>query len=441
MRGFSSRPHSPIICPSETGGVRLVDPALPAAEHLVGPAAIDVLRLPVEAAGGHLVDVRPVHVQFRPGSDVVVRYSARVSWVAQPPVRETLVASSTVHGVHPGTVLVTADTSDGPIDIGVWRWPFDPVLAGLDGVVSARSVGELLGLDPHLVDIDVVAYRPTERAVVKVSSATGAGGEPTVQAFIKVVAPSVVAGIAERHRILLAAGVPAPSVTLMDEQRGLLVLEPLRGPTLRDLIKGRPGTWPNCEEFDRLAAGFAAVELVAPPVRSKLADGAMHARMLAEVLPSQQLVLTELAERFEAAVVPDADVIVHGDLHEAQLTVADGRIVGVLDIDDVGPGAAVDDRANLIARFLYRVENNEPGASAIAEYADTIRSASLRHFDRDDLDLHTAACLVGLATGPFRLQSSGWRQTVTQLVDRAHRLTMRELSGSPHRDLTARCAP
>ena len=421
--------------------MRLVDPALPAAEHLVGPAAIDVLRLPVEAAGGHLVDVRPVHVQFRPGSDVVVRYSTQVSWAARPPVRETLVASSTVHGVHPGTVLVTADTPDGPIDIGVWRWPFDPVLAGLEGVVSARSVGALLDIDPHLVDIDIVAYRPTERAVVKVTATTGVGDEPTVQAFIKVVAPSAVAGIAERHRTLIAAGVPAPAVTMVDEQRGLLVLEPLRGPTLRDLIKGHAGAWPTCEEFDRLGDGFAVVELAAPPVRSKLADGAMHARMLADVLPPQRPVLTALAERFEEAPVPDADVIIHGDLHEAQLTIADGRIVGVLDIADVGPGAAVDDRANLIARFLYRVENGEPGAPAIAEYAETIRSASLRQFDRDGLDLHTAACLVGLATGPFRLQSSGWRQSVAQLVDRAHRLTMRELSGSPHRDLTAPCAP
>ena len=441
MRGFSSSIHHPIIRTPDTRLVRVVDPTLPAVQHLVGKQAVDVLRLPVEAAGGRIEDVRPVHVQFRPGSDVIVRYSAQISWDGQPSVRETLVASSTAWGVHPGTVVITADTSDGPIEVGVWRWPFDPALRGLGAVVSAESVGSLLDLDPRHLVVDIVAYRPTERAVIRVSSTVVDGhGDPSehVHAYIKVVEPSTVRSIADRHGCLLAAGVAVPAVNTIDEANGLLVLEPLRGPTLRQLVKGAPGAWPTTDEFDRLADSFAAADLAGGSVPSKLTDGALHAHMLASVLslPAQRSRLEALATIFEQTPIPPADSIIHGDLHEAQLIIVDGMIRGVLDIDDAGPGAAIDDRANLIARLLYRTVVADMDTTTIVTYADMVRSESTRRFDAHQLDVHIAACLIGLATGPFRLQAPGWERNVTDLVECAEHLTMRELSDSTHRGLT-----
>ena len=170
--------------------MRLDDRALPAARHLVGPDASDVLRVPVEAVGGRLMSARAVQVQYRPGSDVVVRYSAQVSWDGAAPRRETLAASSTVHGLHAGTIPVSAVTASGPIEVGVWRWPFDPVVVGLAHVVAPESVAELLAsvhgpLDPRSVRLDVVAYRPTDRAVIRVD----VEGRGTV-AYLKVVDPT-----------------------------------------------------------------------------------------------------------------------------------------------------------------------------------------------------------------------------------------------------------
>jgi len=414
------------------------DPAVPAARHLVGPGAFDVLRLPIEAAGGRLDDCRPVDVQFRPGSDVIVQYTAHVSWQGGPSKRETLVASSTFGGAPDGTVVVTADTPSGPVDVGVWRWPFDPVLRGIEHVTSASSVGRLLDLDPDDISVEVVAYRPTQRTVIKVSSALG----DVVHAYIKVVAPDAVRSIAQRHAALRSADVPAPLVTATDEALGLLVLEPLVGPTLRNLVKGTPGTWPSCDEFDRIGDGFAATTLDAPAVASKLTDAALHARMLALVAPERRATLEVLAECFESAPVPPSDVTIHGDLHDAQLIVVDGEIRGVLDVDDGGPGAAIDDRAKLIAQLLFRVDAgaSDAAAVAVADYAESLRHASAPRFDADLLDLHIAACLVGLATGPFQLQLTGWRDTVATLVDRASQLAMRELSASPHRGLRTTCA-
>lgn len=415
----------------------LADPALSAVQHLVGPDAIDVLRLPVEAVGGNIHEARPVHVQFRPGSDVIVRYSASVSWQGNPPVRETLVASSTVRGIHEGAVVVTAETASGPIEVGVWRWPFDPILTGLGSAVSPSAAGKLLGLDPSHLSVHVVAYRPTERAVIKVASTA----DDSVHAYIKVVAPNTAGAIVERHDALLAAGVPVPPVTFADEPRGLLVLAPLPGPTLRQLIKGTPGRWPSSDELDRLADRFTAAELHMTPVAAKLADGALHARMLAVVLATQRDRLEALAQRFESAIRPEAHTTIHGDLHEAQLLVVDGCVSGVLDIDDAGPGAAVDDRANLLARLLFRALTGAANPAPIVAYAEALRSASTRRFGTSRLDVHTAACLVGLATGPFRVQSTGWPQAVERLVDHAHQLSMRKVSATPHRTLTATCAP
>ena len=405
---------------SDAAKVQLVDRALPAVQHLVGERSIDVLRPPVEAAGGVIESVRPVHVQYRPGSDVVVRYSAEISWGGRPAKRDTLVAASAIDGPLPGTVTVTADTSDGPLDIGVWRWPFDPVLTGLGTAVTPVGVADLLDVDHRDIHLDVVSYRPTERAVVRVTSHAG-----DALSYLKVVAPGGTASIAARHDALVAAGVPAPRVTASDDLMGVLVLEPLVGPTLRELIKSGDDGWVDPEEFDRLADRFGRARLHGAPLPSRLTDGALHARMLGTVVPKLRGRLDELIARFDDAGVPAADSTIHGDLHEAQLVVRDATIVGVLDIDDAGPGAAIDDRANLIARLLFRSALDMTGRPELAEYADRIRSMSLARFDPAQLDLHTSAALVGLATGPFRVQGHNWRAEVTTLIERA---SMRELS-------------
>lgn len=415
------------------------DRALPAARHLVGPAAIDVLRLPIEASGGAISSARPVYVQYRPGSDVVVRYSAWVSWDGADPRRETLAAASTINGVMPGAVAVTASTPTGPLEVGVWRWPFDPVLVGLERAVTATAVSDTLEathgvLDPRQLHLSVVAYRPTERAVIRVDSPSG----PI--AFLKIVAPDEVAGIVDRHAALLDAGVPVPRIERSDADTGLLVLEPLLGPTFRELVKSGSGGWPDSAEFDRVTDAFATAQVDGEPLASRLVDGVLHAQMLATVMSSDEEQLGRLVQYFEQTHDEAAGTTVHGDLHDGQIIVRNGRIVGVLDIDDAGLGRPIDDRANLLARLIYRLHTSESASSQLGQYIEKLRSDSAERFDPSTLDVRTAAALVGLATGPFRLQSPCWRDTVRSLFDVAESLCMRELSASPHRPLTEVCA-
>jgi len=402
--------------------VRLLDPALPAVQYLVGAGAHDVLRLPIEATGGRIESVRPVQVQYRPGSDVVVRYSAQVSWHGGSSTRETLVAASTVHGAHPGALLVTADTASGPIEVGVWRWPYDPVLSGLGDVVTPSSVADVLGVATDRLGVEVVAFRPTERAVVRVSR----DGDPI--AYVKVVPPARAPEVTRRHETLIAAGVPAAPVLVGDHERGLIGLDVLRGPTLRDLVKSDADDWPDPVEFIGLGDAISTAPVAGPGPASRLTDGALHARMLATVVPEAAPLLDDLARRFDAAGLPPADGTVHGDLHEGQVIVDHGRIVGVLDVDDVGPGASVDDFANLIARIRFRAATAAATNDRLDRYAVSLRDVARERHDTDRLDLHTAAALVGLATGPFRIQAEDWRATVVHLLDLAADLSMRELS-------------
>ena len=347
MRDFSSGPHPKLTPTGKDARMRLVDPALPAVQQLVGAGAIDVLKLPIEATGGVIESVRPVQVQYRPGSDVVVRYSAQVSWNGESAKRETLVAASRSHGVHPGALLITADGEFGPIEVGVWRWPFDPVLVGLGDVVSVSSAAAMLGIEPAGLTVHVVAFRPTDRAVVRVEYR----GDPI--AFIKVVPPARTSGVIHRHEALIAAGVPAAKVVAADDERGLIAMEALGGPTMRELIKADAPGWPDAAEFLRVSDAMSRTRITGVGPASRITDGALHANMLSVVLPESADVLDELAACFEALGVPPTDGTVHGDLHEGQVIVDQARIVGVLDVDDIGPGASIDDLANMIARLHF----------------------------------------------------------------------------------------
>lgn len=403
--------------------MRLDDPALPAARYLVGADALDVLRVPIEATGGRLESAHVVHVRYRPGSDVVVRYSAGVSWNGAEPARETFVVASAVHGTYPDVVPLSAATPYGQVEVGVWRWPYDPVLRGLATAVTRRSVARLLDEPVEQLALKIVAYRPTDRAVVRVSR----GGDDL--AYLKVVAPDRVDAIARRHRALRDGGVPAPPVRLTDSEQGIVVLEVLNGPTFRELIKGSvDGDWPDPTEVDEMCAALRGCDVAGRGPNSRLADGVLHGQMLATVLPELDR-LDRLVDLFATSDRPEPDGVVHGDLHEGQLIVSDGSITGLLDVDDVGPGASVDDVANLLAHLHYRDVADKAGdRDRLVEYRHALdRTATLRH-GPDLVAVHTAAALVGLATGPFRIQSDGWPTLVGDLVERAERISMREVS-------------
>jgi aminoglycoside phosphotransferase len=402
------------------------DAALPAAVHLAGDRARPLLEVAVAYGDGQLVRATTRQVQYRPGSDAVVRYDAEVSWSGAPPVRETLLAATRRSGALPGAVPLTADVDGIELQVGVWRWPFDPLLPALaDLVTPDRAARRLDGIVVAPVGVEVVAYRPTERAVVRVRDAVGA------VVYVKVVPPEQVDPLRHRHDALADSGVPVPPVLGWDATAGWLALGALHGDTVRDRLKGAPGPWPDADEYLRLAAAVRDAALDVRSVRTRAEDARGHAAALALVAPSLADPLARLVDALDPEVERSRTrrATIHGDVHEAQL-VLDGRhIVGLLDVDDAGIGDPLDDAATVLAHLHFRRLSAPPGSTAqrLGAYVERLDQAFATGYESlghppGDLRRVVAASLVGLATGPYRVQQVGWESTSREVIDLATQL-------------------
>jgi hypothetical protein len=310
MRDLSSARHLTHIPDPDDRHVTIEDPLLPAAVHLTSAAATEVLRPVVAATGGELLSCRTSHVQYRPESDLVVRYRCEIRRGGID-VTDNLLAATTVAGPFAGTLPVEAEAPDGSVlSVGVWRWPFDPILVDLTTMVTPRlahtHLGDLVGSDAAL---EVVAYRPTERAVVRVRGTDR-------EIYVKVVPPAATAGLVRRHVTLADAGLPVPRV--LAAGNGWIAMESLVGTTLRDRLKNGADRLPPPDRYRELLDVLSDIDLGATtPARSRLADAPHHAAMLGTVLPEGCGRLHAIVEQLTAPCASGPLTgTVHGDLHE-----------------------------------------------------------------------------------------------------------------------------
>jgi aminoglycoside phosphotransferase len=399
--------------------VDIDDPVLPAVAHLMGPGANDILAAAVEAADGALRHVRVSQVQYRPGHDLVVQYRCDIDWREGRRRNDTLLAGTTLNGPLPGTLPLVAETAAGQLEVSVWRYPFDPVVEGLPIAVTAERLAPLFASTLRApLTLKVVAYRPTERAVVRVLDGAGR------TTYVKAVRPAAVQALVDRHQQLRTAGLPVPEVIDADIASGLVVLAELPGPTLRERIKADLAGRPTPEALLRLTGQLARIPAAGlPKVAGRIRDAMSHARVLESVAPDVAQQLRELVVIF-ARSLPEVDArsggVIHGDLHEGQLIVNDGgEVVGLLDIDDLGLGDPLDDLATLAAHTRFRALAAGAAGDGIRRYSDQLRAGFAQHVDSAELDIAISAVLVGLATGPFRIQQSGWPATVSLVIDDA----------------------
>jgi hypothetical protein len=392
--------------------VQLHDAALPAARHLLGGRARELLAVAVGAGGGRLRRFTSEQALYRPGHDLVVRYDALVDWGDGRPVGVTLVASTALDGAPPGTMVLQAEDLDGGLEVAVWRYPFDPDLTGLaDAVIPSRAaelVGDFVG---DLPTLEVRTFRPRRRAVVE---AIGPAG----RVFLKVVPPAEVARLVAAHEALAGAGLPVPQVLRAEPDRGLVALSAIEGGTLRQALAERSNGIP-AEHVTALLDGLRATRWVdAPPAEpGTLVHAAGHGLMLQQVLPSERDRVQRLLDELEGAGqgTEEPRAVVHGDLHEAQVLVRDdGSISGLIDLDDAGYGHPADDAANLVAHLLsFGLGRTAPVRRRIEAVVGAVLRRAAEHTEPVDLDRRVAAGLIAMATGPFRAHQPGWRQATS----------------------------
>jgi hypothetical protein len=377
----------------------------PSLQLLLGEAAGDIWTTVLDTAGGRLRGLRVTSVTLQPDGAAVVQYAAEVGWAEGRTSREVL-AATTGARIPPGAAVLEGEADGEVVRVGLWRWPLDPALPGLAWASSSAGVaGRLaeLGLPGGRPRLRLRAYRPGRRAVVEVTTTAG-------RLFLKVVAPPAAGRLVERHTAL-AGAVPVPEVLAVTDD-GVLVLPGLPGTPMRTLLAGDGVGLPDPAHLDALLDALppAVADLPAgrraPGDALARADG--HARVLAAAVGP-------LRPRLEAltAVLTRVDpgehepVPVHGDFYESQLLVDGGTVVGLLDVDTAGRGARIDDWATLLAHLVL-LECVLPRPGTVVRYRRDVEAALLRRWPAGQLRPRVAAVLLGLATGPYRVQQAGW---------------------------------
>ena len=400
---------------------------------LTGEAAPDLLAAALGTAGGELVSWRVRDVDHRPGGSTTASYRAVVRWADEERTETLGVTTSEIDPAAPGVLSL----SDGERTVSVWRFPQDPALPALATATDPPALASVLrsvGIgdvdeDGASLRVTVRAYRPRRRAVIEVVARTA-------RLFVKVLRPTRVRDLHERHRLLSEAGMPTPhSLGCTDE--GLLLLRPLYGTSLRKALWDPGAALPTpgrlVEVLDRLPE--AILEL---PRRTSWTEGAAHyGALLGAALSEEADRVAGLAgevSRLTAMGAPDEPV--HGDFYEAQLLVRDGQITGLLDVDTAGPGRRADDLACVVGHLAVlgtmRPEHQERLTALAASWFDELafrggrRSAASHGYlgrrgaqavDPADFAARVAGVVLSLATGPHRVQERDWQDSTRRRLD------------------------
>lgn len=401
----------------------------------------ELLATALGGAGGTPLRWTPVQVTYRPRRSLNVSWDVNVRWSDRSPTSERVVAH-VGRRVPSGPGVARLEGDDG-VRAALWVAPDDPVLVGMAAAMDATRLSRLLvdvGLlahapDPATIRTRVRAYRPRRRAVVEITT-------PGARLFAKIVPPGEAERLHERHR-LLAGHVPVPN-SLGWTDDGIVVLEAAPGRTLRDILLGPTG------HSAAPLLPFASVTALLDRLPGELAerDGAPapldrvddHVGLLAAVVPDQAPRLAELADALAEPLGADPAggpiVAHHGDLYEAQLLVDGGRVTGLLDVDGAGAGHRIDDHATVLAHLSVL------GRSLRLRRVEALGARWIREIDAVDdpaeLRRRVATVVLGLATGPFRVQEPNWQAATGRRIDLAESwlASARRAAAAPESSLT-----
>lgn len=344
------------------------------------------------AHGGTLERARPRQVTWWPGRSLTVTWDTVTRggphpgpgrWVGTtvPPP-----AGGTFLGLGPlviGELVLVPGR--GPAPLTFWPVPHDPFLPGLPAALQPEGAR-------------LRAYRPRRRAVID----TGGAGP-----FAKVLRPHRLAAAARLHQAL-RDDLRVPEVLDSDPQTGRLLLRRLPGATLRAALSGPSGV-PTPEAIAAIPGRIPPLAGLGPvdsPIESAPRVAGVLGHLLPAAVPRIDRVLSAIGTDDVTARVP-----VHGDFHPAQVLVTDGTVSGVLDVESVGWGRPGDDPATMLAHLAVW-QTLAPNPARVAAYAARLQQLWEAEVDPADLRRRTAARLLGLASGPFRVQQRDWPHLV-----------------------------
>lgn len=408
---------------------RMSEPTVRALQLLLGPQAAPMFNAVVGVHGASLTSVQVADAHVAPSGGVRVRFTATVRRADGTQRGEVLVAAT--GDIPPGAAILVGDVDGAQVEVGVWRWPHDPMLPGLAAASHPDRIAEILVDAGEQVAttkrVTVRGYRPGQRAVLEVFDGRR-------RWFVKVVPPEAVAGLRLRHEMLGGAVPVPPLVTSLPD--GILVLPQAEGTLMRDAVS-RGDAVPAVAALQELLDGLPDDLVLLPARPGHLDRVAQSVRVLG--LCSRETPGFDDGWRTDLAVIVDefrslpgysaeSSVAVHGDFHDGQVLVAGRAVSAVIDVDTAGRGERADEWATMLGHLSVRGLT----CPRAGRYGEELLAHAQRRVGADDLRARTAAVVLGLATGPFRTQQQGWQARTVARLELARRWlsTMRTSSSS-----------
>ena len=409
------------------------DGDLPRAGELFLPQCAPVRGF-LERRGLELLELHATQAMYWPGRSCTVRYRARARWRDG----ERWLSLCALAASRPRSILPPPDDFErrfglpDPVeqkgDVVVWAYPYDPALAALPAAADGHAVRAAALLAPRASAVTPLRYRPRKRAVVRYE-VLGRGGVREVL-YGKVLRQDALRRVFVAHRALAGYGIALSGPRSFDGFDGLALFSPIPGRSLRALlVDGTKLPSPRrLVELLQRVAGVRWQTSTAP--RSRNRDVLLLGRLLSHLLPHRSAEIEDragyLAERVAAV---GSGPTVHGDLYEGQVFVGERNRLGLIDLDDAGPGDPLLDAANLLAHLSVLSASAPQAGRRPLAYRALLRPLLLEGLGASeaDLDWREALCMLMLATGPFRVLSPRWPGRVEARVDAAIRLLRRGL--------------
>ncbi len=376
---------------------------------MLGAGASGVLATGLAALDATCDQVRVSQIRYVPGRSVTTEYRVRITWPDGSSTDDTVVAAS---GLKISGAVAVVD-ADG-VKVSLWRFPNDPFLPGLSVATDPERVGSLLadlGAVGEKVHLRRRAYRAGRRAVIEAVT-------PDARLYLKVLRPMRTRQVFDSH-VRLAGALPVPRSHGWNEELGIVTLQAIGGVPLRTVLEKGQRRLPSGEQIRELLDRLPEVASDDRIVSNPLGRADEHSLFLGRLVPDLRGRLAELAGRL-AEEPSAATEFVHGDFHSSQILVEGADIVGLVDIDTAGRGERSSDYAGLLAHLSVlglmarrRGDIESYGRQLIAVFDQFVDPVGLR--------LRTAAAVLGLATGPFRVQERNWPDNTRDRVALAER--------------------
>jgi hypothetical protein len=308
--------------------------------------------------------------------------------------------------------------------------PADPLLPGLPLALDQDRVTALAfgpGHVPGETGLDLRSYRPLRRAVIRADN----GGD---RRYLKVLRRHAAGGLADRHRMLRAAGVPAPALA-GDPVQDVVAMHPAPGTPLADLLMRDGAADVDPHELVAVLRSLPSAVLalpVRPPWAARVRD---YGEGAVAALPEQSARIRRLAEGIDEAVrTSDGGPLVptHGDFYEGNLLITGGAVSGLLDVDALGPGRLVDDLACFLGHLAV-LPGLHPGYTHVPQALLRFLRAFDEHVDPAALRSRAAAVSLTLVAGARRdaADDAGAGEALSRLEVAEQFLTEARALGAP----------